>query len=207
MTLNKKATYLKTIGGLFLKFGFKSIGVDDIAKELGISKKTLYKEFKDKNDIVDQVVTAMIFEEEASTCMVADESENAIDEVIQLAKMMSEKFKDIHPSVVFELQKYYPVIGKKFDNHKKENVYSCIQQNLQRGIDEGFYRSNLNINIIAALFINKIEMVMQRDFVGGESYSFKEVYLEMMRYHIRGVSNEKGREYLKGRINQVKIDL
>jgi AcrR family transcriptional regulator len=207
MTFNKKTEYLKIIGGLFLKFGFKSMGVDDIARELGISKKTLYQEFKDKNDIIDQVVTAMINEEETSTCMVADESDNAIDEIIQLAKMITTKFKDVHPSVIFELQKYYPAIGKKFENHKKENVYSCMHQNLKRGIKEGLYRSNLNIDIIASLFINKIEMIMNRDFVGGEDYSFQQVYLEMMRYHVRGIANEKGREYLKGRINQVKIDL
>lgn len=207
MTLNKKTEYLKIIGGLFLKYGFKSLGVDDIARELGISKKTLYKEFKDKNDIIDQVVTAMINEEESSTCMVADESENAIDEIIQLAKMISTKFKDVHPSVIFELKKYYPVIGKKFENHKQENVYSCMHQNLKRGIEEDLYRSNLNINIIASLFINKIEMIMNRDFVGGDEFSFEQVYLEMMRYHIRGIANEKGRVYLKGRINKEKIDL
>lgn len=207
MSNQKKYDYLAQISKLFLKYGFKSVGVDDIAKELGISKKTLYQEFKDKNEIVMEVVKSFIAMEENATMCIANESINAIDEVIQMAKLISQKFEDLHPSIIFEINKYYPEAHKLFEKHKNEFVFSCIKRNLERGVKEKLYRRNLDPNIISGLFVNKMEIFMDREGFGGKKYSFPEVYFEMMRYHIRGIASEEGREYLKQRIKQLQIDL
>lgn len=207
MTFDKKTEYLRIIAQLFMRYGFKSVGVDDISKELGISKKTLYQEFKDKNDIVDQVTAMVIGEEQTMVCSIADKSENAIDEVIELAKLIGAKHENIHPSIHFELKKYYPRAFKRFEEHKHNHVFNCIKSNLDRGINEALYRGNINTDIIAGIFVNKMEMFIDRDSFGDKEYSFQEVYFEMMRYHIRGIASEKGREYLKNRIQQDKIDL
>lgn len=206
MSNDKKQCLLEQISHLFLKYGFRSVGVDDIAKELGISKKTLYQEFKDKNEIINEAVRQFVESEEQQSLSVCSTSENAIDEVIAIAKIMSQKFDTIHTSVMFELEKYYPEAWKIIQNHKHQFVYNCILNNLDRGIAENLYRQNMNTKIIARLFVNKIELFTDTDTFGG-NFSFGEIYLEMMRYHIRGIANENGRLYLKERIKQEQIDL
>ena len=190
-----------------MKYGFKSIGVDDIAKELGISKKTLYQEFKDKSDIVQQVVSSAIEKEERETKDINANAINAIDEIIHMSKNIGSKYQETQPSIIFELRKYYPKAWSLFQFHKKNHVFNHIKQNIERGIKEGLYRSNIKTDIIATLFVNKMDMFLDGDAFGEKKYSFQEVYFEMMRYHIRGIASEKGREYLKTRIQQEKIDL
>lgn len=207
MISEKRLEYLQNISQLFLKYGFKSVGVDDIAKELGISKKTLYKEFKDKNEIVFECIQFVISLEENSTCEIFDNSENAIDEIIEMSKVITVRFDELHPSVHFEVQKYYPQAFKLFTKHKTEFVFGCIKKNVERGIKEGFYRKSLDANIIAGLFVHKMELFMDRDGFGGVKYSFQEVYLEMIRYHIRGLASEAGRTYLRERIKNETINI
>lgn len=206
MSMEKKQEFLVQIIPLFLKYGFKSMGVDDISKELGISKKTLYQAFKDKNEIVYEAVSALMSQEENISCQIAETSENAIDEVIQMAKVITQKFEALHPSVRFEIAKYYPEAYKVFQRHKTEFVFSFIKNNIIRGIDEGLYRGNLNPNIISGLFVHKMELFLDRSGFGGKDYSFKEVYLEMIRYHIRGLASEKGRNYLRERIKDETLN-
>lgn len=207
MNSEKKIEYLKVITQLFMKYGFKSIGVDDIARELGISKKTLYQEFKDKNDIVEQVISDLVGKEQQETCEISDNSVNAIDEIIHISKKIGGKYQETQPSIVYELQKYYPSAWKIFQNHKTNHVFKRIKANLDRGMAEGLYRNNLKTGIIATLFVNKMELFLDGDAFGEKKYSFQEIYFEMMRYHIRGIASEKGREYLKTRIQQEQIDL
>lgn len=207
MISEKRLEYLQSISQLFLKYGFKSVGVDDIAKELGISKKTLYKEFKDKNEIVFECIQFVISLEENSTCEIFDNSENAIDEIIKMSKVITVRFDELHSSVHFEVQKYYPQAFKLFTKHKTEFVFGCIKKNVERGIKEGLYRESLDANIIAGLFVHKMELFIDRAGFGGVKYSFQEVYLEMLRYHIRGLASEAGRTYLRERIKNETINI
>ena len=206
MSSERRQEWLGEIMPLFLKYGFKSVGVDDIAKELGISKKTLYQEFKDKNEIVVDCVRAFMHQEEITTQEILLSSENAIDEVIQIAKVITQKMDHLHPSVHFDVEKYYPVANKIFEKHKSEFVFNCIKDNVHRGIKEGLYRSNLDADIISGLFVHKMNLFIDRDGFGNKNYSFKEVYLEMIRYHIRGMASEKGRDYLRERIKNETLN-
>ncbi len=207
MSSEKRYEYLEQIMRLFLKYGFKSVGVNDIAKELGISKKTLYQEFKDKNEIIEETVKAFMKLEETQTCHILEQSENAIDKIIQMAKAITARFEELHPSVHFEMEKYYPFAKKMFEKHKTEFVFGCIKDNIERGMQEGLYRKNLDSTILAGLFVHKMEIFMDREGFGGKKYSFHEVYLEMIRYHIRGLANENGRTYLIERIKKESIDI
>ncbi len=206
MSAEKKQEFLIQIIPLFLKYGFRSMGVDDISKELGISKKTLYQAFKDKNEIVFEAVSAIMCQEQDISKEITATSENAIDEMIQISKLITQKFEVLHPSVHFEISKYYPAAYKLFNEHKTEFVFSSIKENIIRGINEGLYRNNLDPNIISGLFVHKMELFLDRSGFGGKDYSFKEVYLEMIRYHIRGLASEKGRNYLKERIKDETLN-
>lgn len=204
---DKEKEYLSVITPMFLKYGFRTIGVDDISKELGISKKTLYQTFKDKADIIQKAITRLIEEDQKTTCTIVQESENAIDEIIQTAKHISRKLEDLHPVVYYEAQKYYSTTFKAYQEHKKEFVFKMIKNNIERGVQEGLFRENVDTTIIAALFVHKIDLFIDRGDFEGKRFSFKQVYFEMIRYHIRGLASEKGRAYLKERIKQEEIDI
>jgi AcrR family transcriptional regulator len=194
---NTREKYLIAITEQFLKYGIKSVTMDDISKNLGISKKTLYKHFKDKDDIVvtlmklDTEMEKVLMEE---TCCV---SSNAIEETYAFSSIIIEKLKDLNSSVMYDMEKYHPKAWDIFVEHKRGYVYHCIKTNLKRGLKEGLYRSNLNPDIVAKLYSEKIDMLFDKYLFPNNTYTFTEVYSEMMRYHLKGIVSIEGVKYLK----------
>ena len=187
---------------IFLRYGIKSVTMGDIARELGISKKTLYKYFENKQDLVSKVVTQYCTEKQEKMCVCISESENAIDEIIRISNNAGEELKRINPSVHFELSKYYREAWDTFNEYHRNYIETCVINNLKRGIKEGLYRKNLNVRIIARIYISRIDTVFNPLVYPPEEFNFFEVHLEMIRYHIRGIASEEGIKYLSQRIKQ-----
>jgi AcrR family transcriptional regulator len=189
------------IAEVFMRLGVRSVNMDDIARNLSVSKKTLYKYFKDKSDIVNNVTDCLISGEECTMAGIITESENAIDEIIRISEFANQMLKNMHPSVMFDLKKYYPESFQIFHNHKTVFVAKSVAENLNRGIEEGLYRDNLNAEIISRLYIAKIDALWDNDLFPSSEYNYAQIHLEMIRYHIRGVASPKGLEYLSKRIS------
>lgn len=202
-----KKELIQKIGEILITYGVRSVNMDDIAKHLSVSKKTLYKYFKDKNDVVKSVTIAQTEGESHIVCSFCETSENAIDEMIKISEFANEKLKNMNPSIIFDLQKYYPESFEIFSNHKNQFIRQCVYNNLVRGIEEGLYRSNINPHIIAELYIAKMDVIWNREIVPGQELTFSQVHLEMIRYHIRGVASEKGVEYLQKIISKLSLNI
>src|SRR5690606_4198902 len=128
------------VGQLFLRFGIKSMTMDDISRQLGISKKTLYQFVSDKNDLVQKVLENVVAEQMANSKKLCEKYENAIDMIFELSKSVNERFRAIHPSIHYDLQKYHPAAWEIFNRFKNEFVTNCVEQNLIDGINQGLYR-------------------------------------------------------------------
>lgn len=191
---------------VFMRFGIKSVTMDDVARELKVSKKTLYKYVKDKKDLVKKVMEGDCAMEEAKISEIVSNAENAIDEIVEITKHVAGKLKEVHPSIHFDLEKYYGEAWEVFHNHKKEFIYTCVLQNLKRGIKEGYYRKNLQPEIIAKIYASKIDLVFDGQLFPVTKYRFDEVYAEMMRYHLRGVASEKGIDYTTQKMKKEKLN-
>lgn len=202
---DKLENLVRQIFNLFMKNGIKSMTMDDVARELGVSKKTIYKYFKDKADLVNQVMMLHINEDKKLCEALSKQSGNAIDEMFAIGKNVTNNIKEIHPSSYFDLQKYYPEAWNLFLTHKREFIYSCIVANMEKGIKEGLYRENLTIPIIAKVYIARIDLCMDSSIFPPDQFTFKDVLVEMMRYHIRGIATEKGVQYLSENIKDYKI--
>lgn len=192
-----RGKYLIAIAEQFHKYGIRSVTMDDISKNLAISKKTLYKYFKDKDDIVDTLMELDIKMEKElmeQTCCVTD---NAIEETYAFSSIIIEKLKDMNSSVMYDLEKYHPKSWALFINHKRVYVYQCIKENIERGLEEGLYRKNLNPEIVAKLYSEKIDMLFNKTLFPSDKFTFEEVYSEMMRYHLKGIVSKEGFKYLK----------
>ena len=192
---------------LFMRFGIKSLTMDDIAKKLGKSKKTLYQYFNDKNDLVEQVMKSLVEREKACACRLMDERENAIDLMFALTEELSEKFNQVHPSINFDLQKYHPNAWKMFDEFSHDFIRKCAQENIEMGIDQGLFRKNVDPYVASIFYAFKVHLCTDGETFPPNKYSFHKIHLELMRYHIRGIASEKGLKYLKQKVKNEKIEL
>ncbi len=184
---------------LFIVYGIKSMTMDEIARQLGISKKTLYQFVSNKNELVDKVVTCKIDEEQHGVCQVVEPKGNAIDQLMELTAFVRSNMRKMHPSVMFDLQRYHQESWKRIQQHKEHFIYETIKTNLEKGVKDGLYRDNLNPDIVARFYLSMVNTVLNPIESGfmDPGYEASEVHEQMMRYHIRGIANEKGRNYLK----------
>lgn len=193
----KALKILQQVTVLFMQYGIKSLTMDDLARHLGMSKKTLYQSFSDKADLVSQCIQAHMDEEADAICEIQGRSKNAIEEMFHIAQHVSKHLQSMHPSILFDLEKYYPAAFSKFDEYKSKVVMSCIAKNIEQGVEQGLYRENINIPIVSGLYVGRMDIIFDQQLFPAAQYNAKDVYFEAIRYHIRGIASEKGMEYLK----------
>ncbi len=188
---------------MFKKNGIRSVTMDDVSKELGMSKKTIYQYFANKTELVEKVLNLMLTRE--STACISEEdkaSMNAIDILLAVSHIVSKQMKEMNPINAFELQKYYPAIFREFVIRKRDHVFLQVKQNFEQGIAEGLYRNDLNIDLVARLYIQKLEDVHNPEFLEAINFGFEKVFEVMFDNHIRGIANAEGLAYYE---NQIKM--
>lgn len=187
---------------LFMKLGIKSVTMDDVARHLGISKKTLYKLVEDKNDLVRKSLSFGCDIETIEIDKICNLSLNAIDESFEISNYVFKHIRSIHPSIVFDLQKYHPEAWKEFRENKKSQINQCYMNNIAKGIKEGLYRNDINGEIVTKFYTSRFEVMFDQELFPPDKFDPAETYLEIFRYHIRGIASEKGLEYL---VKKMKI--
>ncbi len=196
---------IEKIHNLFMKYGIKSVTMDDVARELGISKKTLYLHFKDKNDLVEKIFE---FEKGCSSKRFEDlniNQFNAIDQLFEANKMFLSIIRDHNPSSFYDLKKYYPVIYKKLTQVRRTRVLDFFNDNISKGIAEGLYRSDVNAEIISKLQVSRIEGVLDGEIITVEEFTSVRWIKELFAYHVRGLANAEGLKYFESKLNDYDL--
>lgn len=196
----KKLEILEKATGVFLKYGIKSVTMDDMAYELGISKKTLYVHFKDKSDLVEQIIAAKTAFDRQQCEVVLHESENAIDEMLRVSKWVAEMMQNIHPSVFYDLRKFHSKAWQLLHDHKWKFVKGTIQQNIVRGKAEGLYRDDLNNDIVATIYIASTDLISDGESFVQYNFTSNEAFQEIILFFLFGLVNEKGLIYLQEKL-------
>jgi AcrR family transcriptional regulator len=186
----------------FMKFGIKSVTMDDIARNLRISKKTLYQFVSDKNDLVSKCIKHEHSEDKCRIKEILDRNLNAIDEMFAIMEMVSEQLKQVHPSIFYDLEKYYPEAWNEFHSFKNEFVFDIIRNNIEKGKSEGHYRADVNAVVIARMYVNRMDDLWNPDVFPPSEFKFHDLYLEVMRYHIRGIASQEGIDYLVQKVKK-----
>jgi AcrR family transcriptional regulator len=200
----KKREIAERSAELFMKSGIKSVTMDDLARHLGMSKKTIYKYFKDKKELVRTIILGNIAEDKKLCLETEQTAENAIDQMILIAKFISVSFGSVHSSVFYDLQKYHKDAWDLMEAHKSVFVRKHIEKNIERGMQEGLYRSDIKNDIIAVAYIASMDTIFNGVSFSNNQYTVSDIFVEIIRFLIRGITNEKGIEYLKKRIKQEK---
>ena len=186
---------------MFLNLGFKSVTMDDIANAMGISKKTIYQYYDNKTKLVE--ATALYVFENIShgiDCICHDEK-NPIEEIFEVKSFVMEHLKDEKSSPQYQLQKYYPKIFNSLKRKQFEVMQQCVTLNLQRGIDWGLYRSNLNTSIISRIYFSCMVSLKDKELFPLKNHSMKTLMNTYLEYHLRGICTPKGLEKLTEILN------
>jgi AcrR family transcriptional regulator len=206
--MNEKLDHLlKQAGEIFMRYGLKSVTMDDVCRELGISKKTLYQYVSDKNDLISKVLDQDIQKDEKVICALQTSGLSAIDELLHIQKMVTEKVQHMHSSIIYDLKKYYPESWGRIIRHRNEFIVGCIEQNIIKGQQEGVFRTDIHSALIAKIYASRIEVSIDPSLYSGLKITPAEVYAEAMRYHIRGIATEKGLKYLESTQNKTNPEL
>ena len=188
----EKAIILAKVQDLFMKYGLKSVSMDDISRQLGISKKTLYQCVENKRDLILEVFQKHIKEEETAINEISAQSKDAVDEIIGIARYVTALLREISPTTLYDMQKYYGDIWRMMEELHQGHIYDTIKTNLDRGILEGLYRENLNSDIIAKLYVGKTMLIVDEDVFPLKDYNKEKLYLEYVHYHLHGIALPKG---------------
>ena len=185
---------------LFLKLGVRSVTMDDVSSQLGISKKTVYKYFANKPELIDYAFH--IYFEQIIEIMtgVHERSRNAIDELFEMDEVMCSLTRSWHPGVLFQLRKYYPETWATIERRRSESIMHFVRENLLSGIEVGLYRPEIKVDIITELYMSKTTIFINKDFFQNTPYSLADVATENLEYHMRGITTPKGLKYFESKI-------
>lgn len=193
---------------LFLKYGIRSVSMDDIARHLSISKKTIYQYFVDKDDIVTQSTLNHMHHTKASFDNLTSVSKNALDELMKIQMFMRKNMQDMNPSLLFDLKKYHNKAWSAWSDHKNKDIRESVVRNLKQGMEEGLYRNNLNPEILATLRIESIQWLYDGQIVPTEKFKMVDIQTQMLDHFMYGLLTEKGRkQYEKYKQEPINLEL
>lgn len=181
---------------LFLTLGFKSVTMDDIAQEMGISKKTIYVHFANKTKLV-EAVTFALFE---TICDgidgICDASKNPIEELYDIKMFVMHHLKNEKSSPQFQLKKYYPKIYDILKVKQFEKMHDSVKDSLKKGVDTGLFRSNINIDFISRMYFNGMMGIKDGSIFPQDKYTMDYLMESYLEYHLRAIVTEKGLKIL-----------
>lgn len=194
-----KEKILYKAGEMFLSLGFKSVTMDDIAAELGVSKKTIYKYFENKLALVEETTVALHESCLSMINMVIDQGHNPIKENFEIKKMFKEMFQTAASSPVYQLKKYYPAIHERVMKKERVAFSACIRSNLERGIAEGYYRDSINIELYIQFYFSLVFGIHESTV---ENYKIPDMERAALEYHTRAIATEKGIQELEKQLQK-----
>lgn len=192
--LDVKTKILKGAEELFMRYGVRSITMDEIARHLGISKKTLYQYFVDKDDIVASTTRDHLERERKQFDQLAEESANAVEELVKISHCLKENVKGMNPSLLFDLQKYHQRAWNIWIEFKNKFIRESVVRNLKRGIEHGYFRTEINPEILAVVRIETVQMGFDDQLFPHDKFNMPEVQMQILEHFIHGLLSEKGKK-------------
>lgn len=177
---------------LFYRFGVKSITMDDVARHLAMSKKTLYKFFRDKNEMVMKCCMNDMHGRECMFRNLADEAKDPIQELVMLIKHLESMFSKMNPNLFYDMRKYHPEVWKIFQEFKTNRMMEMIEENLRKGIEQGLYRQDINIPALARLRMEQVEMGFNPETYPPDKFKLADVQVALFDHFMHGITTIKG---------------
>lgn len=201
MLTEQQEKWLTRVEEMFFAYGVKSITMDDVARELGISKKTLYQFVENKNDLVTKVLERHIGAEKVTCAHLSEKAGNAVEEMLIVMETNSVQMQQMKSNIVYDLQKYHREAWEKVREFTQVFLYDVVRANLERGVAEGLYRPDFNVDIVAKLHIAQSLLLFDENLFPGNAYKKDELFREYLLHYLYGILTEKGLKVLKTKIS------
>lgn len=200
MFTEQQEKWLRRIAELFMRLGIKSLTMDDVARELGISKKTLYQFVENKDDLVKKVIELHLSQECNRSEEVARLAKDALDEMLIVIKESVGDMQSMKANIVYELQKYHRDAWDLLQDYQRGFLFKIVKDNLERGIQEGYYRNDLDVDITAKLHLVQSFAIFDETWFPKPPYSGETLFREAIMLYLQSILSEKGRQALKAKL-------
>jgi len=177
---------------LFWRYGVRSVTMEDIARELGISKKTIYQHFSDKEDILYQVINQKIHADVSEIECSMQENDNPVEGLLMVLVLMEKSKAEVSPNLLVDIKRYYPKAFALFRKHIDQHLMKSILENIQNGMIQGLYRADINPTILARMRIEQIELAFNNEFFPASQYAMLDIQRQLIHHFVRGMLTEKG---------------
>jgi AcrR family transcriptional regulator len=179
-------------GELFLSYGIRSVTMDEIAGNLGMSKKTLYQYFSNKSELIQEIMLAKVEQDKIAFAQIYANSANAVQEILEIAEHVIYTLRKITPALMYDLHKYHHESWCTMQDIRKEQIYAQIKSNLERGLTEGVYRKEIDPDVIAKIYVATVMIISGDEVFPIQTYPKYKVVEMFMNYHIHGIASPKG---------------
>ncbi|GAA4306399.1 TetR/AcrR family transcriptional regulator [Nibribacter koreensis] len=185
---------------LFLQRGIKAVSMDDVATHLGVSKKTIYKWFANKDELVYECMNQHISGMENTCCQALGNANNAMEAMFQIVEMVRGLMRQVHPTIFYDIQKYHPETWKLWQNHKDGFFLKQTKEHIQRGIKEKLFREDIDVEIVSRLRLAEVEMGFNSEIYPATQFDLQKVQIALLEHYILGLATIKGHKL----VNQYK---
>lgn len=202
-----KETIFKKSLELFTTNGVKSVTMDDIAHELGISKKTIYLHFSSKKELVEETIEFVFDSAINRMKSVIGNCENPIQEHFAMKGSVADLFGlNIQTTMIYQFNKYYPKIAERIQKKRHDNYDLTILRNLQEGVKQGYYRADIDIDFVGKMFFSSLTAFLNDEHFDHlqNNQSIDELNYKFLEYHLRGIVTPKGLEILEELLKKQK---
>jgi len=196
---------LHRVRSLYRKYGIKSVTMDDVSHELGISKKTLYQCVRDKDELVRKVIELELSSQHNHLIASCKDNLNAIEELSEIALCVNYMLKEYSAVTEYDLKKYYPDLYIRLREVRRERILKFILDNLVKGKNEGLYRENLNVEILSKISLSYIDSMFENEIITITEFLDRKFFMEYFIYHLRGIVNNNGLKVLEDQIQKLEI--
>jgi AcrR family transcriptional regulator len=179
---------------LFMKFGVRSVSMDDVARHLSVSKKTIYQYFADKDELITSVSKSHMERDKVEFEKIHADAANAIDELVKISEAMARDFKNMNPALLYDLQKFHPNAWNVWLDYKNDYIRQSVVRNLKQGISEGYFRPEVNTEVLAILRINTVELGFSDQLFPPDRFDLVDVQMQVFEHFILGLLTDKGRK-------------
>lgn len=184
---------------MFGRYGLKPVTMDDIAREMSVSKKTLYRYYDSKEALIRAALHQIFTEISGQMLSLGHAGGNAIDQLFAADEQVCATIENHDPGLQFQLQRYYPELHAEMEEKRKELIYKMVDQNIRQGKTEGLYRAELDVELMSLLYYGRTLLFTEQtaDFI--EQRSLPRVMRQILVYHIRGMATAEGLRYLESK--------
>ena len=197
-----KERILEKAHELFNRYGIRSVSMDDIATQLGMSKKTLDQYYADKDELVHAVFTKVLEGNKSNCCMAEQHAEDALHEVFLAFDKVQEMFAHMNPAVLFDMEKYHPGTYKTFKEYQNGFLYKMITANLERGVREGLYREDMDIDVLTRFRIHSVMLPFDPDVFPNNRSQLVHIEQVLLEHFLYGLVTTKGQKQMQKYLSQ-----